>query len=201
MLPRPSDRRALPFTLTCSLLALCACKSSSTSPPPPPETRRAEITNEFTALAEVVALAPAERRLTLRREDGTSIVVQAGEGVRNFGEIAVGDALRVRYKETLRASLRPPGESLEPAEAAFLAARAKPGAKPGAGVGVAFSVRVRIESIDRERDIVVFAPASGDLFARRILTPQGREFVDGLEVGDTVQLDYAESLALAIQEL
>jgi len=197
-----SSARILRSALPCVLLALGACQSGkSGSPPPPPETRRAEISNEFSALAEVVAVAPAERRLTLRREDGRSFDLIAGESVRNFAQIAVGDVLRVRYKETLAASLRPTGEKIEPAEGAFMAARAKPGAKPGAGVGMAVSVRVKIESIDLERDIVVFAPASGELIAHRLRTAEGREFVRGLEVGDTVQLDYLEALALTVEEL
>lgn len=197
-----SSVRVLRSALPCVLLALGACQSDkSGSPPPPPETRRAEISNEFAAMAEVVAVAPAERRLTLRREDGRSFDLIAGEAVRNFAEIAVGDVLRVRYKETLAASLRPAGERVEPAEGAFMAARAKPGAKPGAGMSMAVSVRVKIESIDLERDIVVFAPASGELIAHRLRTPEGREFVRGLEVGDTVQLDYLEALALTVEKL
>ena len=193
--------RLLRSVLPATLLLASACQSDKvSSPSAPPETRRAQISNEFTAMAEVIAVTPAERRLTLRREDGTSIDVVAGEGVRNLEQVAVGDVLRVRYKETLAASLRPAGEKMESAEAAFVAARAKPGQKPGAGAGVGVSLRVKIESIDLEHDIVVFAPASGELIAHRLQTPEGREFVRGLEIGDTVQLDYAQALALAVEK-
>jgi hypothetical protein len=194
--------RHLRSALPAVLLALGACQTGGKSTlPTAPETRRAEISNEISAMAEVVAVAPAERRLTLRRENGSSFDLIAGEGVRNFAQIAVGDVLRVRYKETLAASLRPAGEKIEPAEGAFLAARAKPGAKPGAGLGMAVSLRVKIESIDLDRSIVVFAPASGELIAHRLQTPEGREFARGLEIGDVVQLDYAESLALGIEKV
>ncbi len=199
---RSTSVRVLGFVLPAALFVLSACQSAkTTSLPAPPETRRAELSNEYTAMAEVVAVVPAERRLTLRRENGSSFDLTAGEGVRNFAQIAVGDVLRVRYKETLAASLRPVGEKVEPAEGAFLAARAKPGAKPGGGLGLAVSLRVKIESIDLERNIVVFAPASGELIAHRLQTPEGREFVRGLEVGDTVQLDYAQALALSVEKL
>jgi hypothetical protein len=66
---------------------------------------------------------------------------------------------------------------------------------------MAVSVRVKIESIDLEHNIVVFAPVCGELIAHRLRTTEGREFVRGLEVGDTVQLDYLEALALEVQEL
>jgi|SRR5688572_22121544 len=202
MLSRSSIARVTRFVLPATLLVAGACKSGQTRPPAPmPESHRAEITGEFTATAQVTALAPAERKLTLRREDGAQIDVVVAEGVRNFEQIAVGDALRVRYKETLAATKLPPGESAKPLEGAFAAARAKPGAKPGGGMGMAVSLRVKIESIDRTREIVVFSLASGELIARRLQTAEGRELVQELEIGDLVQLDYTETLALGIEKL
>ena len=189
-----------------SLLLLGASQTEQTQRPEPPpaaayEKSRAEISNEFTATAEVAAIAPAERAVTLRREDGSLFVVQAGEGVRNFAQIAAGDAVRVRFKEVLMAAKLPPGESARSAQATLAAARTKPGEKPGAGVGMGVNLRVKIESIDRERGIVVFSLASGELIAHRIQTPQGRDFVKTLAVGDAVQLDYGRALALTVEKL
>jgi hypothetical protein len=121
--------------------------------------------------------------------------------VRNFDKIAVGDRLRVRYKETLTASRLPAGEKATPMEGVVAAGRAEPGATPAGAVGIGLSVRVRIESIDREREIVVFSLASGELLSHRIATPEGVEFVKGLKVGDTVQLDYTEVMAISIEKL
>jgi len=186
-----------------SLLLVAACQSnSSTKPPsPPPAGQKAEISSEFTASAEVTAIAPAERMVTLRREDGVLLDLQVGEGVRNFDQVAVGDVLRVRYRETLAAEKLPAGSSIGPVEGAFGAARAKKGEKPGAGMGLAVQMRVRIESLDLERDIVVFSLASGELIARRLQTPEGRTFVTGLKIGDIVQLDYTEAIALGVEKL
>jgi hypothetical protein len=196
--------------LPASLLVMVACKNepsqssastSTSTAQAAPETKSARISDSFTAGAEVIAIAAAERKLTLRREDGSLLELYADSSVRNFDNIMVGDTLRVRYQETLVATKMPAGTVAAPVEGAFAAARAKPGAKPGAGVGVLFSVRVRIESIDRERDIVTFSQASGELIARHVQTPEGRAFAAGLKVGDVVQLDYAEGLALAIEKL
>jgi len=190
--------------LSATLLVSASCQSSQakpSTPPPPPQSSKAKISNEFTASAEVTALAPAERKLTLRREDGSEFEVQADASVRNYDQIAVGDVLRVRYQETLAAAKLPAGTSVGTAEGAFAAARAKQGAKPGAGVGLAVRVNVRIESIDREREIVVFSMASGELVARRLQTAEGRAFVTGLAIGDVVQLDFTQSLALGIEKL
>jgi hypothetical protein len=205
----PSLTRPLRILLPGTLLALAACQTDQSRPPSPPpasyekqyeKPQRAEISNEFTATAQVIAIAPGERIVTLRREDGTHFDVQAGEGVRNFDQIAVGDELRVRFKEVLAAAKLPPGEPRS-GQAALAAARAKPGSKPGAGVGMGVSLQVKIESIDRERGIVVFSLASGELIAHRVQTPEGRDVVKSLAIGDLVQLDYGRALALTVEEL
>ncbi len=188
-----------------ALLSPVACESTpphASQPAPSSQpSGKAEISNEFTATARVTAIAPAERRVTLCREDGTMFDVVVSNEARNFDQIAVGDVVRIRYKETLMARVLPVGTPVGPAEGAVVAARAQPGEKPGAGVGAVVSLRVRVESIDLDRGVVVFSPASGELIARNVRTPQGREFIKGLKVGDIVQLDYAEVLGLAVEEL
>lgn len=185
----------LPILFLAASLVLGACKSSASHPD------RVEILGTATVAAEVVAVDPPRRLVSLRREDGQLFEVVAGEAVRNFDRIAVGDALRVRYEERLAASLRPEGEGARPLEGALAAGRAPAGAKPGVEAGFALRLRVRIESIDLERDIVVFSLASGELLAHRIATPEGRAFVRGLALGDTVQLDYTRAVALSIEKL
>lgn len=190
--------------LLATLLLLCACKShdgAETSAAPSAAPSRASITNEVTATAEVVALDAGTRTVTLRREDGSTMQVKAGADVRNFAQIAVGDTLKVKYQEKLEASLRPKGEPAQAASAVAAAARAEAGAKPGGGIGVGLSVRVRVESLDLASHIVTFSLSTGELVSRRVATPEGREFIKGLKVGDTVQLDYSETLALSIDKL
>jgi hypothetical protein len=192
--------------LSALVLALPACKSDhstaqSSTQSKPAASDHAKISNEIVALAEVVGVDAAERVVTLRREDGTEFRVKCGEAVRNFAQIAAGDTLRVKYKETLDATRLPPEASATPTAAALAAGRAKPGKQPGAGVGVAVSVCVKIVSIDREREIVVFSLPSGELIARPIVTPEGREFVKGLKLGDLVRLDYTEVLALTVEKV
>jgi hypothetical protein len=48
---------------------------------------------------------------------------------------------------------------------------------------------------------VVFSLASGELVARRLQTAEGRAFVTSLVIGDVVQLDFTQSLALGIEKL
>lgn len=185
------------------LVGLAACQSTQNEPPapPPPLGQKARVTNEFEAAVQVVSVDAAARRVVLRREDGNELGLTLGEGVRNFAQIAAGDVVRVRYQETLAAEKLQAGTDIHAVEGALAAGRAPAGAKPGAGLGAALSIRVRVESVDREHDIVAFSLASGELLARRLRTQEGRAFAASLRVGDLVQLDYAESVAIAVQEL
>jgi hypothetical protein len=162
---------------------------------------QATIADEFTTTARVVAVDRTARTATLRREDGRLLAVRAGEAVRNFDRVQPGQTLRVQYRAMLVASKCPPGTATTPVEATVMAARAPAGAQPAAGVGAVVTVRVTIESVDPAHDIVVFAIPGGDLVAHRVATAEGRAFAAGLKVGDTVQLDYGEGVAIAIDEL
>jgi hypothetical protein len=199
-------RNVTTSTFLVAALALGACKSNdsaaqSTDVAAAPRAGQAQISESFKAKAEVTALDHAQRLITLRREDGQLIQLKATNEVRNFDQIAVGDQLRVQYKATLTASLRPAGEPAKSVEGVAAAGRAEAGAKPAGGAGIAMAVRVKIESIDREHDLVVFSLASGELVTHRIATPEGRQFVAGLKTGDTVQLTYTEAVALSVEKL
>ena len=200
-LSHTSASRALPFLMTIALLGCKSDDQSESAPPPEPEAKSAQISNEYTATAEVTAIEREQRVVTLRREDGSLFALQVGSTARNFDQLEVGDTLRVRYKEQLAASLRPAGESAREVEGVVGAGLTEAGDKPGGGLAVGMSARVKLESIDLERDIVVFSLASGELVAHRIATPEGRDFVKGLKVGAVVQLDYATALAISVEEL
>jgi hypothetical protein len=190
--------------LLCALMAFgaAACQSTSSTPTAPVQhTGRVDLSDEMTAQAIVVSVDPAERLITLRREDGSMFAVEAGPAVRNFNQIAAGDVLSVRYQEKIAVSKLPAGTKTGPVEGAFVAGRAKSGEKPAGGVGLAASTRVKIESVDRVNNIVVFSLGSGELRAVRPMRAEGRDFILGLKVADIVQLDYSASLALSIDKL
>jgi hypothetical protein len=204
--PIPSFPTSRPILLT-ALMTLgalgAACKSASSNPAPaaaPQQAGRVDLSNDLTAKAAVVSVEKAGRLVTLRKEDGSTLTVQAGPAVRNFDQIAPGDKLNVRYHETLSASMRPDAEGTSPAKGAAVAGRAKVGDTPAGGVGVAASARVKIASVDKENSIVVFALDSGELRTVKAARPEGREFISKLKVGDIVQIDYTVSLAMALEK-
>lgn len=182
-------------------LGITACQSPGSSTTATQSPGKVDLSSEATAKATVLSVDKATRQIMLRDEDGGLFAVECGPAVRNFDQIVVGDQLSVRYQETLSASLRPAGEAATPAAGAVGAGRAKLGDKPAGMVGMAVSVRVKIESVDRTNHIVVFSLSSGELRTVRAQRPEGRAFVETLKIGDIVQLDYTASLALAIDKI
>lgn len=196
-----------PVLLLGALLSVTACHSTSSSSGSAAGASgsaqapgRIELSSDHEASAQVVAVDKTAREATLRRQDGALVGVQAGEGVRNFEQVAVGDHLKVRYRQSLTAERNPADAAAQP-QVGLAAGRAPAGEKPGAGVAVGVRFTVKIESLDLAHDIVVGSLDSGELIAHRLSTPEGKAFARGLKLGDRVQLTYHEALALAIEKM
>ena len=197
----PSTSRSLRFLVPALLVASISCKSSETTGASGTTTdtsKTAQITNDYEVDAQVVAISQPDRRATFRRGDGNMFDIVAGDAVRNFDQLTVGQQLRVRYRESLRATILPPGEEVKVTQAAYGSSRAPEGAKPAGTAAVAIGARVKVTSVDITNEIVTYQLPTGDFAARRVRTAEGREFLKKLKVGDIVQLDIQQSLALEI---
>jgi len=186
-----------------ALLALCAAIAAGCSHMPwaekPPES--AEVSQELSASATVVAVDPKTRLITLQdAQGGGTWTVHAGPQVRNFDQIRAGDSVNVRYVESLAVALAPPGTPIAPPSAAIVTERAAPGERPGMAIGGQITTTVKIESVDTRTNIVVFTPPGGGLRAIRVRRPEGRRFIAGLKPGDQVQITYTEAMAVGVEE-
>jgi len=162
---------------------------------------QAQISDELTATAYVIAVDKPSRTVTLRSTDGRVFQIVAPPEVRNFDQIAVGNELRVTYRVALAAKLLPPGTPQTAPMSGAVATRAEVGDRPAAAAGAGVSVRVKVVSIDPANDIVVCSLSSGELVAHKVKTDEGRAFVKHLKQGDLVQLDYAEAIAISVDEV
>ena len=160
----------------------------------------AKVTDEATEKATVVAVDKATRVVTLKNKEGKTFPVQCGPEVRNFDQIAAGNAIVIRYVRSLAIALVKPGEMGAPPTAAVAAGRAEPGAKPGAAVAGQVTATVKIESVDQEKHVVVFTPPNGGLRVVSVQRPEGREFMKGLKPGDQVQITWTEAIAISVEK-
>lgn len=155
----------------------------------------AEEVNQATA---TVTKIDAEKRLiSLRAEDGREFTVEAGDEVRNFSRISVGDKVDVRYYQSLAADVTDAPASTS-GDAVLLGQRAAEGQRPGGGVGVVYTAVVTINSVNPETHTVTFTGPEGTPRETTVQRPDARTFISQLKPGDRVQVTYGEALAIAV---
>lgn len=158
-----------------------------------------ENTEEITAT--VTAIDPENRLLTLRGPDGDELTVQAGEKVRNFGEIEMGDQVDVVFYEALVAEVTdaPPTAQTAAEPVVIDSQRAPLGEKPEGAVSTVYTAIVTIDSVDTDENTVQFTGPGGQPREVSVERPEMQEFIKGLSAGDRVQLTYGEALAVAVR--
>ncbi len=176
-------------------IAALAAGCASTEAP-----TQAEISQEIVLKATVRAVNAQTREITLERQDGTKVVIVAGPAVRNFAQIAVGDTVKARYRESLSAQRLRPDEVGPERTVGMTVGVAEAGSKPGVSVGADAAVTVTVESVDTKAHIVVFTGPTGELRSVRAQRDEGRRFISGLKPGDRVKLVYTETVALTVEE-
>jgi hypothetical protein len=150
-----------------------------------------------TATVEAVDLAT--RMVTIVRPDGKSVVVQAGEAVRNLDQVKVGDKVTVEYYEGLVAEIASDGAALNKVKVTDVAARAPLGERPAGAAGEAITATVVIEFVDAIRNVVHFKGPLGKTRIVRVMKPEFRTMLKTLKPGDQVALTYFEAMAVSVK--
>jgi len=178
------------IVLLCALL-LSAC---ATDQQPGPSREEAVVT---AFRARVEAIDHATRVVTLVNETGEKLTFRADEGVRNLGQVKVGDVLEGELVEALLIEARAATdeEKSAPVSMAEAGVRAEPGQKP-AGVFVRELKAVfTVAEIDKAAGGGTLRDAEGDLHFVKARDPR---VLDRLKVGDTVVVTYTEALRLEV---
>lgn len=150
------------------------------------------------ATAKVTALDPAKRLISLKADDGRDFTVEAGEEVRNFSQIKVGDEVDVQYYKALAADVTEAAAGDRQDGAVVLGSRAAQGERPAGGIGTLYTAIVTIDSVDKATNTVSFTGPEGKQRETTVERDDAREFVSKLKPGDRVQLTYGEALAIAV---
>jgi hypothetical protein len=168
-------RKTIRFLLSASLLALCACGASCGNNSQPASegsngidrqvsvTRTSDgatVTEIYTTSAVVSAVDKATRSVTLSTADGRTTTFKAGDEVRNFDQIAVGDRVTAQVWEQSSVFLQK-GNPTTQAEATVAAARVPKGAKPGGFVVASTQQTATVVALDLDTRQVTLQFADG----------------------------------------
>ena len=148
------------------------------------------------ARATVTAIDLPQRRVTLKGEKGTDIVVEASDQVRNLDQIKVGDQVVISYTEALAWQVKPAHEGAPGVSTESGVTRAKPGDKPGGKVDRSVTVTATISAIDLDKGTVTLTGPAGGVHTFKARDPANLKKV---KVGDLVDIVYSEAVAISVR--
>jgi hypothetical protein len=157
------------------------------------EPGKAAIVTTAEVTATVVAIDKATRTVTLKGPQRTVDIV-AGEEVRNFDQIRVGDSVVAKYVEALTLELKKTKAPTDvKGEAAVV--RSAPGSRPAGAVGREVTVLADVVAVDPKKSIISLKGPRGNIVDLKVQNPDHFKVV---KKGDQVEAVYTEALAIAV---
>jgi hypothetical protein len=191
-------RKTIPLLMT----ALAIATSAAIAQTPPVDRTvvassapgKASVQSLSEITASVVAVDKATRTVTLKGPKGNDMDVVAGEAVRNFDQIKVGDIVIAQYAEALTLELKK-SKGTPSSKEATGALRAKPGDKPGGIVGREVTVLADVVAVDPAASTISLKGPKGRVVELKVRNPEQFKVV---KVGDQVEAVYTEAIAVAV---
>lgn len=176
---------------------LCAFGLSSVAlaQTPAPAPRGEGVIASSTVSGIVTSVDQTTREVTLKMDDGRELGVIASEDVKNLAQVKPGDVLTATYSEALVYEVKKGGAAVAPA-VAVAGGSAKLGEKPAGGIAQQATVTVLITAIDPSVPSVTFKGPKGNTKTIKVKHP---EKLEGVSVGDTVEITYTEALAVKVE--
>lgn len=175
------------------LLAAVAVATLLLSPAPAqaqkPVTQGAEVTETFT----IEAIDYSARLVTLKDASGETETIYAGPEVERFNALKVGQKVTFRYYESMVYAIQPPGS--KPATGGSGVVRT-PGEKPGGTISQQTVATVTLTAIDPKVPSVTVTTEDGRTMSLKVENPKNLE---GVKVGDKVQITYTQALAISVK--
>ena len=155
----------------------------------PQGARTAETT---TVNATITAIDKATRVVTLRGQQGDAIIVKAGEEVKRFNDLKVGDKISATYSESIAWSVRPAGQPAPPTETQTITRRQ---GGPGGTATSQQTISVTVEAIDQAVPSVTVKGPQGGTQTFKVSNAKNLE---KLKVGDKVDISYTQALLIRV---
>ena len=146
------------------------------------------------ATVTVVAINPKTRVITLKGASGKTIDVEAGDEVKNFSQIRVGDNVKVQYREALTIELKKTKADAS-ASVTVGAGTAAPGAQPAAAAGAQVTAIADVVAVDPKKSTISLKGPAGNVVELKVRNPDHFKVV---KKGDKVEVVYSEAVAIAV---
>ena len=144
--------------------------------------------------AKVAKIDHKTREVTLKADDGQEYSFVASEEARNLDQVQVGDVVTITYAEAFVYEVQKGGQAADQGTV-VAGGRAAAGEKPAGVIAQETKVTVWITAIDPKVPSVTFKGPGGNTRTIKVLHP---EKLEGVKVGDTVEVTYTEALAISV---
>jgi hypothetical protein len=145
--------------------------------------------------ATITAIDAATRAVTLKGPKGKEVTLIAGDEVKNFAQMKVGDRVNVEYVEALTLELKKGSTAPVARTEQMGAAGAKPGERPAGMAGRQVTVMAEVVNLDPKTQVVTLRGPQRTVDLK-VADPEQFKRV---AKGDRVEATYTEAMAIAVE--
>jgi hypothetical protein len=162
------------------------------------EPGKAEVVRAAKISAQVVGIDKETRTVTLKGPKGKVVDIVAGDEVKNFDQIKLGDYVVARYLESLSLELRKTKSKAGTGDVNVReeAARAQPGERPAVAGARQVTAIAEVTAVDPKRSTITLKGPRGNVVTLDVHNPDQFKVV---KKGDQVEVTYTEALALSVE--
>ena len=153
-----------------------------------------------TAQVTVTAIDQASRMVTFTGPSGDTLTMKIGEQVRNLAQVKAGDKVNVQYHRAVAYVLAPAGTKLPNDSLEGAVGGAAPGQTSAGGAMAKLVVTGLVVGVDPTTYTVQLVnPSGGMIRSVAVLSPEGRQAMNKIHVGDTITAVISEAIAVAVE--
>ncbi|MGH8680347.1 MAG: hypothetical protein ACREVS_17120 [Burkholderiales bacterium] len=160
------------------------------------EPGRAAMAREAKISARVVSIDKATRTVTLKGPKGNVVDLVAGDEVKNFDQIKLGDLVVARYVQALTLELKKTKGGVREATEREAAVRSQPGERPAGAVGRQVTAIADVIDVNPKNKTITLKGPKGNVVTLDVHNPDQFKVV---KKGDQVEVVYTEALALSVE--
>jgi hypothetical protein len=150
--------------------------------------------------ATVKAVNQKSRTVTLVGPQGNSLTLKVGDEVHNLAQVKPGNKVIVRYHASIAYVLAPSGTKLPDDSMTLAGARATPGQMPAGALGSRIVVTARVVGVDPvAHTLQLINPSGGLIRTVDVVTPEGQQSMNMINVGDTITAVITEAVAISVE--
>jgi len=160
------------------------------------EPGKASIVEAVQVSAQVVSIDKATRTVTLKGPQGNTVDIVAGDEVKNFDQIKLGDFVVARYLQALTLELRKTKVKAGEPTVREEAVRARAGERPAAAGAREVTAIADVIGVDPKKSTITLKGPRGNVVTLDVKNPDQFKVV---KKGDQVEVTYTEALALSVE--